>query len=226
MEPNLLKHVPLFQELKEDELEALASVALYKTFPKNTVILLAEEEGDTLFIIDKGRVKVTILSEDGRELILDILSKGDFFGEMSLLDGRPRSATVVAIEDSELLILRRGDFIRLIERIPRIAAQVMAILASRLRKADQKIEGLALLDVTGRVAGTLQQLAQEHGVSVEDGIMIQNRPTHQVLANMSATTRETVSRVLKKLEHQGFISTQGKNVIILRDREAKEDITN
>ena len=225
MEPNLLKNVPLFRELKEDELEALASVALYKNFPKNTVILLAEEEGDTLFIIDKGKVKVTILSEDGRELILDILSKGNFFGEMSLLDGRPRSATVVAIEDSKLLILRRGDFVRLIESIPRIAAQVMAILASRLRKADQKIEGLALLDVTGRVAGTLQQLAREHGVSVEDGIMIQNRPTHQELANMSATTRETVSRVLKRLEQQGFISTEGKNVIILKDREPKEDIT-
>ncbi|MCK5380197.1 MAG: cyclic nucleotide-binding domain-containing protein, partial [Candidatus Latescibacteria bacterium] len=134
MEKQLLRRVSLFSGLKEDELDALAEVTARKTFQRHSVILLAEEEGNSLFIIQKGRVKVSILSEDGREIVLTLLGDGEFFGEMSLLDGLPRSATVIALEDTEALMLRREDLLRLIERTPQIAIKLMAELTIRLRK--------------------------------------------------------------------------------------------
>ncbi len=212
-----LRQVPLFESLSLDELDALASVTIARSFSRDNVIILAEEEGDTLFLIRSGQVKVSIVSDDGREVILSLLGPGAVFGELSLLDGRPRSANVVATEETELFMLRRPDFVQLICRVPRIATALLAELASRLRKTDRQIEGLALLDVTSRIAETLLQLASERGVEVPEGVVIQKRPTHQDLANMSGTTRETVSRVLKRLESQGYLTCRGRTITILRE---------
>lgn len=212
-----LRQVPLFESLDNAEIDALSELTFTRTFNKETVIILAEEEGDTLFIIKDGQVKVSIVSEEGREVILSLLGGGAVFGELSLLDGKPRSANVVATEDTELLMLRRTDFIQLIYKTPQIATVLLAELASRLRKTDRQIEGLALLDVTSRISETLLQLASEQGSESEDGVVIRNRPTHQELANMSGTTRETVSRVLKRLESQGYIISKGRQLVILRE---------
>ena len=217
MSVKLLKKVSLFEGLDENELTALASSTVVRTFPKDNVIILAEEQGDTLFVIQRGRVKVSIVSEDGREVILSSLGEGDFFGDMSLLDSKPRSANVTATEETELLMLRRGDFLHLIKNIPQIAIKLLAVLAGRLRKTDRKIEGLALSDVTGRITQTLLQLAEDQGVYTEKGVHIRNRPTHQDLANMSGTTRETVTRILKRLEKQGYIISSGRDMIILKE---------
>lgn len=224
MHTELLKRVPLFEGLNDGELSALSQVALPRVFPKDRVVIMAEDEGDTLFLIHRGQVKVSIVSEDGREVILSILGEGDFFGEMSLLDGNPRSANVTTMSETELLMIRRPDFLRLIQKDPQIAIKLLSVLASRLRKTDRKIEGLALSDVTGRITQTLLQLAEEQGSPTPDGILVKNRPTHQELANMSGTTRETVSRVLKRLENQGYIAHKGKNLLIVAvDQAASED---
>lgn len=212
-----LRQVPLFESLSEDELQALSNVTIARTFTRDSVIILAEEEGDTLFIIRRGQVKVSIVSEDGREVILSLLGPDAVFGELSLLDGKPRSANVIATEETDLIMLRRADFVQLIYRVPRIATALLAELASRLRKTDRQIEGLALLDVTSRISETLLQLAGERGVETAEGVVIQHRPTHQDLANMSGTTRETVSRVLKRLESQGYIACRGRTITILRE---------
>ena len=217
MDTVFLRRVPLFEGLKEEDLEAIAKVTITRSFSKDQVIILAEEEGDALFIIHTGQVKVSIVSEDGREVILSMLGEGAVVGELALLDEKPRSANVVATEDTELIMLRRSDFLRLIFKIPKIAISLLAELASRLRKTDRKIEGLALLDVTSRISETLLQLAEEQGEQQNEGIFIANRPTHQHLANMSGTTRETVSRVLKRLEGQGYIVCKGRTITILRE---------
>jgi len=214
---SFLRNVSLFESLNDEEIETLSDVTFTRTFGKDSVIILAEEEGDTLFIIKEGQVKVSIVSEEGREVILSLLGSGSVFGELSLLDGKPRSANVVAIEETELIMLRRADFVQLIYKVPQIATSLLAELASRLRRTDRQIEGLALLDVTSRISETLLQLAGDQGVETTDGILIQNRPTHQELANMSGTTRETVSRVLKRLESQGYISCKGRTITILRE---------
>ncbi len=212
-----LRNVPLFEGLDDEELQTIANVTIKRTFTKDSVIILAEEEGESLFIIEDGQVKVSIVSEDGREVILSLLGEGAVFGELSLLDGKPRSANVIATEETSLIMLRRPDFVQILFKMPQIATALLAELATRLRKTDRQIEGLALLDVTSRISETLLQLASEYGKESEKGITLQNRPTHQELANMSGTTRETVSRVLKRLETQGYITCSGRTITILKE---------
>ena len=221
MDISLLRRVPLFEVLKDDDLEAVARVTITRSYDKDQVIILAEEEGDALFIVADGQVKVSIVSEDGREVILSLLGEGAVFGELSLLDGKPRSANVVATQDTELYMVRRADFLQLIYTVPQIAVGLLAELAARLRKTDRKIEGLALLDVTSRISETLLQLADEQGSETKFGVSLEERPTHQQLASMSGTTRETVSRVLKRLEGQGYISSEGRSITILREEHRK-----
>ena len=221
MDTSLLRRVPLFEGLQDDDLEAISRVTITRSYDKDQVIILAEEEGDALFIIGNGQVKVSILSEDGREVILSLLGDGAVFGELSLLDGKPRSANVIATQATELYMVRRSDFLQLVTRFPQIAVGLLAELAARLRRTDRKIEGLALLDVTSRISETLLQLANDQGEETEAGIVLTARPTHQQLANMSGTTRETVSRVLKRLESQGYISCEGRSITILREGTRK-----
>ena len=221
MDISLLRRVPLFEVLKDDDLEAIARVTITRSYDKDQVIILAEEEGDALFIIADGQVKVSIVSEDGREVILSLLGEGAVFGELSLLDGKPRSANVVATRNTKLYMVRRADFLQLIYTVPQIAVGLLAELAARLRKTDRKIEGLALLDVTSRISETLLQLADEQGSETKFGVSLEERPTHQQLASMSGTTRETVSRVLKRLEGQGYISSEGRSITILREEHRK-----
>ena len=220
----ILRQIPLFSSLKNEELDAIYKLSFTKNCPKDTVILLENEEGDTLFIIINGKVKVTTFSESGKEVIFSILNEGDFFGDMSLLDGKPRSATVISMEDSKLRLIRRYDFNNLIEKHPRIALRLLEELTLRLRKADERIESLAFLDVTGRVAGILLQLAEEHGEKTDTGSLIRSRPTHQELANMVGTTRETVSRVLKQLENKQYVSMNGKEINIIDPENFKRDL--
>ena len=222
MDTSFLRRIPLFEGLKQEDLEAIALVTVRRSFSKDQVIILAEEEGDALFIIRTGQVKVSIVSEDGREVILSLLGEGAVFGELSLLDEKPRSANVVATKDAELYMLRRGDFLQLLHKVPKIAISLLSELASRLRKTDRKIEGLALLDVTSRISETLLVLADEQGEETSEGFHIANRPTHQQLANMSGTTRETVSRVLKRLEGQGYIICKGRTITILREERRQQ----
>ena len=218
MNSETLRNVRLFESLDKREFDALSELTFVRTFEKDNVIIWAEDKGDALFIIADGKVKVSIVSEDGREVILSLLSKNAVFGELSLLDGRPRSANVIAIEETQLVMLRRADFLELIQKTPSIAVALLAELASRLRKTDRQIEGLALLDVASRISDTLLQLAIEQGVESNSGIVVENRPTHQEIANMSGTTRETVSRVLKRLEKQGYLKSEGRKITILRDK--------
>ena len=209
-----LKQVPLFSSLQTQELEAIHTLSHTKKCQRDSIILLEDEDGDTLFIILSGKVKVSSFSESGKEIIFSILGPGDFFGEMSLLDGKTRSATVTAIEDSELRLIRRNDFHKAMEKHPHIAFRLLEELTARLRKADQRIESLAILDVTGRIAGILLQLAEERGEMTPAGLVIKSRPTHQELANMVGTTRETVTRVLKQLEQRKYVIMSGKDICI------------
>ena len=214
---SFLRRVPLFDSLGDDEINALAELAFSRKFDKGQLIILADESGDTLFIIRKGRVKVSLIHEDGREFILSMLGEGEVFGELALLDDQPRSANVSALEETDLLMLRRTDFLQLVQGIPQIAVALLEELASRLRRTDEQVGGLALLTVHNRVAKTILRLAADRGVKSAAGIRIEERPTHQQLANMAGTTRETVTRALGQLEKDGYIICKGKEILILPD---------
>ena len=210
---DLLKEIPIFMDLSEEEIHEIYNISSIKKFDKNDVVLLQHEPGNSLFILLQGKVKVVLFSKEGKEVILSTLGRGDYFGEMSLLDGKPRSASVIASEDSEFIILKRENFLTLIKNYPNIALKLLSEFSRRLRTADKKISSLALMDVYGRVARAIVELAEKDGTKKGTDYIIE-RPTHQNLANMAGTTRETVSRVLRDFIQSGYISIEGKKLII------------
>jgi CRP/FNR family transcriptional regulator, cyclic AMP receptor protein len=206
----MLKNIPLFTYLSESDLNALSAEAVSKSFPKNTVIINEGEKSDSLYVILSGRVKVMMSGPDGREIILTMLNAGEFFGELSLVDSQPRSATVATMEPSQFSVISKGDFKRVMATSPEMADHVMQGLAHRLREADKKISNLALMDVYGRVARTLLQLA----VKREGVLIVSDKLSQQDIANMVGASREMVNRILKELEGSGYIKVESKNIII------------
>jgi CRP/FNR family cyclic AMP-dependent transcriptional regulator len=222
-ERELLRNVPIFSELSDPDVATLARVATRRRYPKDTVVFFENEEGDIFFMILEGRIKVTILGDDGREIILSVLGAGDFFGELALLDNEPRSATAIAIEESELLSLHRTDFENVIAGNPAILGALIKVLTTRLRRANHQISTLALLDVYGRVARVMLDMAKEEGKRLKDGRIAFRRATHQEIANRIGTTRETVTRMLKDLERHGLIRVEGKEIVLQPDFEKAFD---
>src|SRR5690349_8244121 len=213
---NFLRTVPLFTKLDDAELQRFAELTREKSYPKGSVILFEDDPGDSLFIVRDGRVKVVLVGEDGREVILGVLGPGEHFGELSLIDEQPRSAHVIAMEDASLLVLRSEDFKRRVEAAPEIAWAMLAELARRLRRADDKIGGLVLLDVPGRIARLLLDFAGEQGSET-----IEKPLTHQTIADMIGASRETVSRAMRDFQDAGLV-TVARRQIRLADRPGLE----
>jgi CRP-like cAMP-binding protein len=211
---DFLATVPLLSRIAPEELQRFAEIVREKPYSKGTVILFEDTPGDSLFIVREGRVKVVLVAEDGREVILGVLGVGEHFGELSLIDNQPRSAHVIAMDDATLLVLRQEDFKQRVETSPAVAWALLTELSRRLRRADGKIGGLVLLDVPGRVARLLLDAADESGADT-----IERPLTHQVIAQMIGASRETVSRTMRDFQDAGFISVQRRRITI-RDRAA------
>ena len=210
----LIQTVPLFSDLSKTSLKKITEKMVSRSYDKEKMILIEESAGETFFIISNGTVKITRMSDDGREVILAILGEGDFFGEMALLDGEGRSANVVALEDAEVLTLQRGDFLEILERFPKIAIHLLKELTTRIRHSDQQIESLSLSGAEQRIALVLIRLAEEMGKIKEGTVTIDSIPYQQDIANMAGTSRETVSRVYRMLEDKQYISRAGKTLKI------------
>ena len=213
---DFLATIPLFSGLHRDELARFAELTRERAYPKGSVILFQDDPGDSLFVLRQGRVKVVLIGEDGREVILGVLEPGAHFGELALIDDQPRSAHVIAMDDAQLLILRREDFRRRVEANPTVAWALLTELSRRLRRADQKIGGLVLLDVPGRISRLLLDLADEAG-----GPNIEKPLTHQTIAQMIGASRETVSRAMKEFQDAGLILVERRRIAI-GDRDALE----
>ena len=201
----ILQKVPLFSQLAPVELERVAEITRERSYPRNSVILFEDDPGDALYVVATGQVKVVLIGEDGREVILSVLGEGDFFGEMSLIDEEPRSAHVIAMEDSNLLVIRREDFQAILQQSPGIAMGLLRELSRRLRRVDEKVGSLVLLD-----------LADEAGSD-----KITRRLTHHTIAQMIGSSRETVSRTMRELVDKGYIEISRREILI-RDRAALE----
>jgi CRP/FNR family transcriptional regulator, cyclic AMP receptor protein len=210
----VLQQVPLFSQLLPADLQRVVEVARERTYPKNSVILFEDDPGDALYVVGQGQTKVVLIGEDGREVILSVLGQGEFFGEMALIDDEPRSAHVIAMEDSTLIVIRREDFQGILRQSPGIALALLRELSRRLRRVDEKVGSLVLLDVNGRVAQLLLELADEEG-----GERITRRLTHHTIAQMIGSSRETVSRTMRELVDKGLIEVSRKDILI-RDRGA------
>ena len=210
----LLQSVSLFWDLIEKELGYISEKMVLRHYEAGQMILLEASEGEQCFFVTEGSVKITRLSKEGREVILAILNDGDFFGEMSLLDGESRSANVIALDDTKVLTLNRNDFLLVIKEYPQIAIQLLKEMALRLRKSDRQIASLSLSDAEKRIALCILRIAEEQGVIQKGHVSIPKAPLQQDIANMSGTSRETVSRALKLLEKEGFIQRNGRELLI------------
>jgi CRP/FNR family transcriptional regulator/CRP/FNR family cyclic AMP-dependent transcriptional regulator len=212
---DFLRKVPLFSELEEDELLQIAEVVREQHYRKNVTIFHINAPGNALFILKNGLVKVTIEDQHGREIILRILYPTDFFGEMSLLDGMPRSATVTTQEPTDALIVYREHFLSLIERSPKILLNVTATLSRRLRRMNDLIRSLAFYDVYGKVARVLLNLVAEKGRATEQGMVIDLRLTQQELAELAGMSRETMTRTLRDFQQAGVVRIESGIITIL-----------
>lgn len=219
---DFLKIVPIFADLAEDALKQIALLGKRKSFEKDSVILLENDSGSALFVIITGKVKVSRVSDDGREVILSILSDSDFFGEMAILDGLSRSANVTAIEDVEIFMIQRSDFLDLLYNHPEVSIALMQELTKRLRAADMKIKSLSLKDAEGKVATVILQLADDIGRIKQGVVEIEKLPYQQDLANMAGTSRETISRTIHQFAKKGLIEIDGSKLRILNYEKFKE----
>ncbi len=217
-ELSFLRNVPFFGELDDPELEEIVRLGVRKKYKKGNIVVLEQELGAGLFIIVSGKVKVVRTDVDGREVILSIFGPAEFFGEMSLLDGLSRSATVVAIAKSEMFMIHRRDFLELLHQNPQVAIALLGELTMRLRKADTQIKSLSLKDAAGRVASVLLVLAEDVGTFRKGKVEIPDLPLQQDIASMAGTSRETVSRILHQFMRKNHIEMSG-NTLTIKDYE-------
>jgi len=225
MDIHELKTIPLFSELREEELEDISKMAMQQVYKKDNMVLIEEEVGSTMFVILNGRVKISRISDEGREVILSILVDGDFFGEMAILDGQARSANAVTLEETKMLVIRRDNFLRILHKYPQIAINLLKELAHRLRRSDAQIKSLSLQNALGRVASTLLRIADDSGIIKQGRVEISHLPPQQDLANMAGTSRETISRVIKSLNQLGYVEKHGSKLIILDYDRFRQDFS-
>jgi len=211
----LLRRVPLFSELTDPELERIAQVAIPRSYPNDTRVFHEGDPGDACFIVRTGSCRVTREHPDGRAITLANLGPGSIFGELAMLDGEARSASVEATEDTDLLALPASDMRALIREHPGMAEKLVIALTRRLREANERIARQSFQTVPSRVAGVLDQLLAEDRVTptVRDGVTIRLRQSD--LAQLAGTSRESVSRFLATLERAGVVQVGRGRVTIL-----------
>ena len=214
-----LTNVPLFADLDAVELDQLAQLCRQRLISKGNVIFYEDDPGTSCYIIVSGKVKIVVNADDGREHILGVLQENDFFGEMSLIDGQPRSASAICVEDTQVLVIQRDEFLKLLRSNPEIALKLLTALSLRLRATDRNLESLAFLSAPGRVARLLLELGRELGERGPEGLSFTHNMTRQELASLAGTSRETLTRVLMDYQDRGIIALD-KNRLTLKN-EAK-----
>jgi CRP/FNR family cyclic AMP-dependent transcriptional regulator len=210
MECYMLKNIPLFAGLDDQEMSLLEQHANTRTFPKNAILITEGDDTDSLYIIQSGKVRIYMNNPDGKEIILNEQGPGEHFGELALVDDAPRSASVMALEKTQISIISRQDFRKVLGNHPDIAFSLIRDLSHRIRLLSENVKDLALLDVYGRVAKTLLGMAKD----IDGQLIIEERPTQQDIANHIGASREMVARILKDLETGGYISVTKKQILI------------
>ncbi len=206
----------LFKNLAPAALRSLAGRMRTIKYRPGTIIFNKDDPGLSCFIITDGLIKIYVTSEEGQEVVLIILKGGDLFGELSLLDGAPRSASAVAMEQTEALALNREDFLDFVRETPESALAMLSVLSGRLRRADTIIADAAFLDLPTRVAKKLLELAEDFGNKIGDAIEIDIRLRQQDFASMVSATRESVNRSLALLEEEGLIKIDRQKITVLK----------
>lgn len=212
---SILKKVPLFHAFSDPDVEHLSMCLRVQRLRKKQALFRKGDEGTALYIIKKGKIKIVLPSKVGEEVILTIFSEGDFLGEMSLLDQKPRSADAVAMEDSEVYVLNRTDFLSFLQKNENAIKCILSCLSDRLRKTDDLLEDASFLTVSAKLAKKLIELGRQFGVKDKDKVRIGLRLTQQDMADLVGTTRESINKELKVLRDKGLVSTEGGYIQLL-----------
>jgi CRP-like cAMP-binding protein len=211
----LIKQIPLFRTLEDSDLEALAAATRLMSLKPGQPLFHKGDEGTALYIVRSGTIKIVLPSRIGDEIIVSILSDGEFFGEMSLLDGEPRSADAIAIDSSKVIVLRRNDFLVFLESNRNAIESILAMLSKRLRSTDEMLEDTCFLSVSVRLAKKLVELSASHGHPEKDTIHIDLSLTQKELGDMIGATRESINKELRGLREKELIRTDGNKIQIL-----------
>ena len=211
---SLLRTIPLLSSLSDTQLDAVRTRSRTVVHGRNVVLFQEGDPGDYLFLVISGRVKVSLLGGEGKEIVLSVLGPRSFLGEMALLDGSPRSATAVTLERSTLVRWSRRDFLDLVLADEALLVKILAHLVSCLRQANDQLRTMAMFDIHGRVVRTLLRLGQEQGSREDARIVIEPRPSQRLLAQMVGCQRETISRAIKALERARFITVTQRSLAI------------
>lgn len=210
----LLKNVPLFENFNEEELVSIAPLFQQRSYKKGSFLFFEGDEGNEFYLIESGFVKIAKL-EDDKEITLALFRDGDFFGEMALVQkGFTRSASAETLELSKIYKLSRNDFHEFMLSSPKLCLNLLEISMDRLRKANEQIHDLTFLDVRSRILKNIHRLSEDYGKPVQGGLMIDLKLTHQQLANIVGTVRETVTKVLQELQDEQVILIENKRIII------------
>lgn len=204
-----LRRNELLGQLEPGEMAEFLALARTQHFDENQVIFQKSDPGDCLYAIVGGRVGITTESESGKAILLNMMKAGEVMGEIALLDGKPRTANAIALEKTELLRIDRSDFMPFLERHPRLAIRLMAVLCDRLRWTSDIIEDTIFLDIPHRLAKRLMILGEQYGRRTDDGLLIDVRLSQENLGQMLGATRESINKGLKLLEHKGLIESAG-----------------
>jgi CRP/FNR family cyclic AMP-dependent transcriptional regulator len=221
---DLLHQVPIFADLRAEELNALAALLGKRTFARGMMLYQKGSLAQSLYVIESGGVRIFVLNDTGHEITLEVHGPGDCFGERALLDGNLRTTGAMALEKTVTYTLDRNDFLRCLERYPQVTRRVLVLLAHRLAHVTGYAENLAFLDVAGRVAAVLLELAARQGVT-HGSIEINLHLTQAELATWVCATREMVNKVLHVYRDQGLIAIEGHSIVVLDSDGLKRKVT-
>lgn len=220
-ETEVLTKVPLFSGLPEEERERLGALLRVRRYARGEVIFLEGDHGTALCLIAEGRIRIQLTGSDGREVVINVYGPGEFFGELALLDGEPRSADAIAQDAARVFWLQRDDFAAFLDSHPRAAMTMLASLSRRLRHTTRVVQDATFRDVPARLARVLLDLAAHNGQAVEPGIRIESRLTQGELAAMVGASRETVNRALRGFEQRGLIRWEASRILIAQPEQLR-----
>ena len=211
---SLIKQIPLFSYLNQDDIEIIAALLRRRSIKKGDVIFQKGDEGTALYAILSGRIKIIVTRPAGDKITVAILNDGDFFGEMALLDGMPRSADAVALEETQLAVLDRNDFLAFLVQHEHAVLAILRTLSLRLRKTDDLLSEICFLSLSARLAKRLLELARAESVG-HDASVLEMRMTQKELSGLLGVSRESVNKELKTLRDKGIVSTERSKIVIL-----------
>lgn len=219
----LLSNISLFENLQTEELEHLSTLLRSRRYSKGEVIFHQGDVGTALYILRKGQVNIRLSSDDGKEVILALLDRGDVFGELALLDDEPRSTDAVAREEADLLSLQREDFRKFLDARPQVAMRLLSALSRLVRRVTQLVHDTTFLDARTRLVRVLLELAENQGRPSTEGVVIAHKLTQSELANLCGLTRESTNKWLRFYVREGLLSYEGGQITLVKPERLNQE---